>query len=103
MVLNLIWVGFFLVAFATALVRLLQGDAAVFPALMGAMFDSAKTAPHVLGAGNGAAPNHQTTKPPNQCQFRRHSILGYHGGGACFAARLVDGEQLARQVVDQQL
>ena len=43
MVLNLIWVGFFLVAFATALVRLLQGDAAVFPALMGAMFDSAKT------------------------------------------------------------
>ena len=43
MVLNLIWVGFFLVAILTALVRLLQGDAAVFPALMGAMFDSAKT------------------------------------------------------------
>ena len=43
MVLNLIWVGLFLVAIATALVRLLQGDAAVFPAVMGAMFDSAKT------------------------------------------------------------
>ena len=43
MVLNLIWVGFFLVALATALGRLLQGDAAVFPAVMGAMFDSAKT------------------------------------------------------------
>jgi spore maturation protein SpmA len=43
MVLNLIWVGFFLVAIATAIVRLLQGDAAVFPALMGAMFDAART------------------------------------------------------------
>jgi spore maturation protein SpmA/spore maturation protein SpmB len=42
MVLNLIWVGFFLVAFVTGLVKLLfWGDMAVFPAMVTAMFDMA--------------------------------------------------------------
>ena len=43
MLLNLIWLGFFVCAFAVALVRLVQGDAEVFPKLLAAMFDSAKT------------------------------------------------------------
>lgn len=43
MLLNLIWLGFFVCAFAVALVRLAQGDAEVFPKLLAAMFDSAKT------------------------------------------------------------
>ncbi len=43
-VLNYVWIGFFVVAFAVALCRLVLGDAGVFPAMMGATFDSAKTA-----------------------------------------------------------
>ena len=43
MALNLVWLGFFLVAFATACVQALQGDMAVFGRLMAAMFDAAKT------------------------------------------------------------
>jgi len=43
MLLNLIWLGFFVSAFAVALVRLALGDATVFPQLLAAMFDSAKT------------------------------------------------------------
>ena len=42
MVLNIVWLGFFLTALLTAVVRLAQGDAAVFPALMAAMFDAAR-------------------------------------------------------------
>ncbi|MBR6976383.1 MAG: hypothetical protein IKH84_05740, partial [Ottowia sp.] len=45
MVLNVIWVGFFLVAFAVALVRLVFfGDMEVFPALVNATFDASKSA-----------------------------------------------------------
>jgi spore maturation protein SpmA len=45
MVLNYIWVGFFLVAFAVALVKAFAfGDAEIFTALMGSTFESAKTA-----------------------------------------------------------
>ena len=45
MVLNYIWVAFFLLAFAMASVRLLwMGDMEVFPAMMNATFDSSKTA-----------------------------------------------------------
>ena len=45
MVLNYIWIAFFLVAFAVAAVRLLfWGDLTVFPAIMDSTFDSAKTA-----------------------------------------------------------
>ena len=45
MVLNVIWVGFFLVAFAVALARLLfLGDMEVFPALVNATFDASKAA-----------------------------------------------------------
>ena len=45
MVLNYIWVGFFLIAFAVAVIRLiLWGDTDVFPAIMDSTFDSAKTA-----------------------------------------------------------
>lgn len=45
MVLNYIWIAFFLVAFVIALVRLLfMGDTDVFPAMMNSTFDSAKTA-----------------------------------------------------------
>lgn len=43
MVLNLVWLGFFLSAFITAVVQLVQGDLTVLPRLLTAMFDSAKT------------------------------------------------------------
>ena len=45
MVLNYIWVAFFIIAFGIALVRLLvMGDTEVFPAMMSATFDSSNTA-----------------------------------------------------------
>jgi spore maturation protein SpmA len=45
MVLNYIWVGFFLIAFAIALIKLLFfGDFDVFPAMMDSTFASSKTA-----------------------------------------------------------
>ena len=45
MVLNYIWIAFFLVAFAVALVRLIFfGDTEVFPAIMNSTFASAKSA-----------------------------------------------------------
>ena len=43
MVLNLVWLSFFVAAFATACVRLLQGDVEVFARLLAALFDAAKT------------------------------------------------------------
>lgn len=45
MVLNYIWIVFFLVAFVIALVRLIfMGDTEVFPAIMNSTFDTSKTA-----------------------------------------------------------
>ena len=45
MVLNYIWIAFFLVAFAFAIVRLLfMGDTEIFPAIMDSTFTTAKTA-----------------------------------------------------------
>ena len=45
MVLNYIWIAFFVIAFAVAVVRLLfMGDTEVFPAIMNSTFDTAKTA-----------------------------------------------------------
>ncbi|MBR3859014.1 MAG: spore maturation protein [Bacteroidaceae bacterium] len=45
MVLNYIWIAFFLVAFAVALVRLIfMGDTEVFPAIMNSTFSSARSA-----------------------------------------------------------
>lgn len=44
MVLNYIWIAFFVVAFVVAIVRLLMGDFSVFPAIMDSTFSSAKTA-----------------------------------------------------------
>ena len=45
MVLNYIWIAFFLIAFVVALVKLIFfGDAAVFPAMMDSTFSSSKTA-----------------------------------------------------------
>ncbi len=45
MVLNYIWIAFFLIAFVIALVRLLFfGDTEVFPAIMNSTFDTSKTA-----------------------------------------------------------
>ena len=45
MVLNYIWVGFILIAFLIALIRLVFfGDTEVFPAMMSSTFDSSKTA-----------------------------------------------------------
>lgn len=44
MVLNYIWIFFFLVAFVIATVQLLMGNTDVFPAIMNSTFDSAKTA-----------------------------------------------------------
>jgi len=44
MALNYLWIGFFLVAFVTALVRLIFfGDLDIFPQVMQAAFDNAKT------------------------------------------------------------
>ncbi len=45
MVLNYIWIAFFLIAFAIALVRLVfMGDTEVFPAIINSTFDTSKTA-----------------------------------------------------------
>ena len=45
MVLNYIWIAFFIIAFAIALVKLIFfGDVEVFPAMMNSTFDSSKTA-----------------------------------------------------------
>lgn len=45
MVLNVIWIAFFVIAFAIALVKLVfMGDTEVFPAIMQSTFDSSKTA-----------------------------------------------------------
>ena len=45
MVLNIIWIAFFVIAFAIALVNLVfMGDTEVFPAIMQSTFDSSKTA-----------------------------------------------------------
>ena len=44
MVLNYIWIGFFLIAFLIALVQLFIGNTDVFPAIMNSTFDNAKTA-----------------------------------------------------------
>ncbi|AZG13130.1 nucleoside recognition domain-containing protein [Cupriavidus pauculus] len=44
MALNLVWLGFFLLSFLAACVRLVAGDATVFPALLASLFDSARTA-----------------------------------------------------------
>ena len=43
MVLNYIWIGFFVIAFIIAVVQLLMGNTEVFPAIMNSTFDSAKT------------------------------------------------------------
>lgn len=45
MVLNYIWIAFFIIAFVIALVKLIfWGDVEVFPAMMNSTFDSSKTA-----------------------------------------------------------
>ena len=44
MVLNYIWIGFFLIAFLIAVVQLFLGNTEVFPAIMNSTFESAKTA-----------------------------------------------------------
>ena len=43
MALNFIWVGFILVGFGVAVVRLLQGDLAIFSQVLTGIFDTAKT------------------------------------------------------------
>jgi spore maturation protein SpmA len=43
MVLNFIWIGFFLIGFAVALVRLFQGDLTLFTQVLTGIFDTAKT------------------------------------------------------------
>jgi spore maturation protein SpmA len=43
MVLNVVWVGFILVGFVVALVKLAQGDLGIFTRVMTALFDTAKT------------------------------------------------------------
>ncbi|KAF0103664.1 MAG: hypothetical protein FD187_932 [bacterium] len=42
--LNVLWIGFFAIAFVAAVLQYLGGDAAIFGAVMKAAFDSAKTA-----------------------------------------------------------
>src|SRR5215471_18978849 len=43
MVLNIIWICFFLISFVVALIRLLQGDTEVFKNIMDGVFDAAGT------------------------------------------------------------
>lgn len=43
MVLNYIWIGFFLIGFLVALARLLQGDLTIFSQVLTGIFDTAKT------------------------------------------------------------
>jgi spore maturation protein SpmA len=43
LVLNFVWLGFFVSAFLAALVQTVLGDFSVFPRLMTALFDAAKT------------------------------------------------------------
>ena len=43
MVLNWIWISFFLIAFAVAVIRLCMGDASIFQEIMDSTFSSAKT------------------------------------------------------------
>jgi spore maturation protein SpmA len=43
MVLNAIWVAFILIGFAVALVKLMQGDVAIFTKILTGLFDTAKT------------------------------------------------------------
>ena len=43
MVLNYIWIGFFLIGFGVALARLLQGDLLIFSQMLTGIFDTAKT------------------------------------------------------------
>jgi spore maturation protein SpmA len=43
MVLNYIWIGFFLIGFLVALARLLQGDLTIFAQVLSGIFDTAKT------------------------------------------------------------
>ncbi len=43
MVLNIIWISFFLIGFAVALIRLLQGDLTIFTQVLTGIFDTAKT------------------------------------------------------------
>ena len=45
MVLNYIWIGFFVVAFIIALIKVIfLGDTEIFTAIMNSTFDSSKTA-----------------------------------------------------------
>ncbi|AGW92249.1 MULTISPECIES: nucleoside recognition domain-containing protein [Cupriavidus] len=44
MALNVVWLGFFLISFLAACIRLASGDLAVFPAMLASLFDSARTA-----------------------------------------------------------
>ncbi|WP_354682794.1 nucleoside recognition domain-containing protein [Cupriavidus necator] len=44
MALNVVWLGFFLISFIAACVRLASGDLTVFPAMLASLFDSARTA-----------------------------------------------------------
>ncbi len=43
MVLNFLWIAFFLIAFVVALIRLLMGDTEIFKTMMDGVFDSANT------------------------------------------------------------
>jgi spore maturation protein SpmA len=43
MVLNFLWIGFFLVAFVVALIRLCMGDVTVFKTMVDGVFETAKT------------------------------------------------------------
>lgn len=44
MALNVVWLGFFLISFVAACLRLAGGDLTVFPAMLASLFDSARTA-----------------------------------------------------------
>ena len=58
MVLNWIWVGFFIIAFVIALVKLVfLGDFEVFPAMMDSTFSSSKTAFEISLGLTGGSPS----------------------------------------------
>ncbi len=47
MILNFIWIAFFLLAFIIALIRLIMGDTDIFKSIMDGVFDSANTGFHI--------------------------------------------------------
>ena len=73
MVLNYIWIAFFIIAFVIALVKLVfLGDFDVFPAMMDSTFSSSKTAFEISLGLTGVFPRHSQGASSNGLDFYEH-------------------------------